>query len=121
MGDAMLFRSILGLGVVVLLLPPATDTDVPAPHMSLWQTIGAARALATDAASVCERKPDACETSRHALTLLHRKIETGVDIVAVGIERSRAVTATKPSADAGTLTAADRDLLWSAPLPKSRG
>lgn len=122
LGDAMLFRSMLGLAAVVFLLPPATNADAPAPDVSIWQAAAAARALATDAASVCERNPSACETSREALALLHRKFETGAGIVAVGIERGRGAPAdaVSPGVDTGTLTEADMDPAWAAPLPKSR-
>ena len=62
-----------------------------------------------DVTGVCDRNPDACETSRQALVLLTQKLETGADIVSAGIKAGRA----DPTMDHGTLTTADLEPVWA--------
>ena len=89
-------RSLFWLSTLVILLPPAADGQ-PAPRVEILQAVYATRILMQDVTGVCERNVEACATSREALVLLTRKLETGADIVAAGIA----------AADHGTLVAAD--------------
>jgi hypothetical protein len=102
-------RTLFWLVLVVLLLPPASDGSSPAPRVSLLQAAYAGRILLQDVTGVCERRPEACATSREALALLTRKLETGADIVSAGIAAGQASLA----ADHGTLTAADLEPGWA--------
>jgi hypothetical protein len=103
-------RSLFWLAAVVMILPPASS-DEPAPRVSLLHAAYAARVILQDITGVCERNPEACETSREALALMARKLETGADIVSAGIGASRGFV--DPQADHGTLTPADLEPAWS--------
>ena len=95
-----ILRSLFWLSTLVLLLPPA-GTEPP-PRVSVLHAAYSARILLQDVTGVCERNPAACATSRKALTLLTRKLETGAGIIAAGM-----------AADHGTLRAEDLEPAWS--------
>lgn len=102
-------RSLFWLATLVMLLPPSADGQQPAPRLSVLQAAYAARVIAQDVTGVCERNPQACATSKEALVLLTRKLGTGVDIVAAGIDAGQAFSA----ADRGTLKAEDLEPGWA--------
>lgn len=104
-------RSLFWLTTLVVLLPPAGDGD-PAPRVNLMHAALATQVLIEDVTGVCDRNPEACATSREALALLGRKLETGADIVVAGIAAGRNEEPAVP-ADHGTLTAADLEPAWS--------
>jgi len=97
-------RSLFWLATLFLLLPPSGGD--PAPRVSMVHAVYSARILLQDLTGVCARNPEACSTSREALLLLGRKLETGAGIVAAGM------TAAQP-AERGTLLAADLAPAWS--------
>ncbi len=103
-------RSLFWLGTLVLLLPPSADGQQPAPRLSVLKAAYAARVLAQDLTGVCERNPEACATSREALVLVTRKLETGFDIAAAGLAAGRLVPA---DADHGSLAPQDLAPAWS--------
>ena len=104
-------RSVFWLTTLVVLLPPAADGDPP-PRVSLMHAALATQVLIEDVTGVCERNPEACATSREALALLGRKLETGADIVVAGIAASRSEPPFA-AADHGTLTSSDMQPAWS--------
>ncbi len=104
-------RSLFWLSTLVVLLPPSQDGREPAPRVSLLHTVYAARVLLQDMTGVCDRNPEACATSRQAMTLLTRKLETGASIVAAGVKSAQGSTA--QDIDHGTLTEADLEPQWS--------
>jgi hypothetical protein len=104
-------RSLFWLTALVLLLPPAQD-GTPSPRVNLLHAAYSARVLAEDMSGVCERNPEACATSREALTLLSRKLETGAGIVAAGLAGGQ--SASPVAVDHGTLEPADLEPAWSA-------
>ena len=106
-----LLRSAFWLTTLVVLLPPSADGD-PAPRVSLMHAALATKILIEDVTGVCERNPEACATSREAIALLGRKLETGADIVAAGIAGRQADDA-PVAADHGTLTVDDLAADWS--------
>ena len=97
-------RSLFWLATLVLLLPPSGAE--PAPRVSMLHAAYSARILLQDLTGVCTRNPEACATSREALQLLTRKLETGAGIFASGVSAARA-------ADHGTLRAEDLAPAWS--------
>ena len=104
-------RSLFWLSTLVMLLPPSADGGQPAPRLSLLHAAYATRVLAQDVTGVCERNPEACATSREAMALIKRKLETGMGIVAAGMEASG--TFVDPNADHGTLKREDLEFGWS--------
>ena len=107
-----ILRSLFWLATVVLLLPPSPDRQESPPRVSLLHTAYAARVLLQDVTGVCQRHPEACETSREALVLLTQKLETGAEIVSAGIAAGQ--TFSDSGADHGTLTTADLQPAWAA-------
>ena len=103
-------RSLFWLATLVMLLPPSADGEQPAPRLGLLKAAYAGRVLAQDITGVCDRNPEACATSRAALVLLTRKLETGAGIVSAGIDASQSPASPD---DRGTLKAADLALAWS--------
>ena len=103
-------RSIFWLAALVMLLPSA-ESNEPAPRVSLVHAFYATRVLVQDVTGVCERNPQACETSREALALMALKLETGAGIVSAGLFASNPHV--DPDADHGTLTIDDLAPAWS--------
>jgi hypothetical protein len=75
-------RSLFWLMIVVALLPAAPGGGEPPPRVNLIHALLAARVLAQDMSGICGREPAACATSREALALFKRKLETGAGVVA---------------------------------------
>lgn len=105
-----LFRSIFWLGVVVMLLPPASDGSPP-PRANVLATLSATRTLARDLSETCERNPRACEISGETLTLMGLKLETGIRIFTAALTSDQTETRT------GTLTDQDQLAEWAASDP----
>jgi hypothetical protein len=106
-------RSLFWLSTLVMLLPPTTDGG-PAPRVNVLHAAYAARVLLQDITGVCERNPQACETSRTALALLSRKLETGAGIVASGMAVGQGnIDLFVSDADRGTLQQQDLAAPWS--------
>lgn len=110
-----ILRSLFWLTTVVLLLPPAADPHEPAPRVSVLHAAHAARVLVQDVTGVCERHPRECDTSKDAMELLSRKLETGAGIVSASIGQAFV----DPDADHGTLTAADLAPAWSTTMAQA--
>jgi hypothetical protein len=106
-------RCVFWLAVVVMLLPPSSDGEAPAPRMDMFRAALSLRVLIQDMTGVCARHPEACAQSREALALFARKLETGAGIVSAGISAGRGYG--ELNADHGTLTAADFEPEWSFP------
>ena len=101
-------RTIFWLGLLILLLPPASDGTTPAPRVSIMETVAATRALLADVATVCSRNEAACTISRETMDVVAGKLKTGAGIAAamVGLGQDEI--------DHGSLTAEDLDPGWSA-------
>jgi hypothetical protein len=106
-----LLRCLFWLTTLLVLLPPAAEGD-PAPRVNLLHAALAARILVEDVTGVCERNAEACNTSKEALALVARKIETGADIVVAGIAAGGSDPAAA-EADHGTLMETDLQPAWS--------
>jgi len=101
-------RTIFWLGLVILLLPPASDGKTPAPRVSMLETVVATRALITDVAALCSRNEAACAISRETIDLVVGKLRTGADIAAAMVGTGG------DGVDRGSLTGQDLEPGWSA-------
>ena len=101
-------RTIFWLGLVVLLLPPASDGKSPAPRVSMLETVAATRAILSDVATLCSRNEAACAISRETIDLVAGKMRTGAAIAAAMVRTGQ------DSIDRGTLTGEDPEPSWSA-------
>ncbi|MDH3195318.1 MAG: DUF5330 domain-containing protein [Hyphomicrobiales bacterium] len=101
-------RTFFWLGLVVLLLPPASDGNTPAPRVSLLETVSAWRALISDLGSICDRNEAACAIGRETIDLVAGKIRTGAGIAAAMVKTGQ------DSIDRGSLTGEDLEPGWSA-------
>jgi len=106
--DVFFLRSIFWLGLVVLLLPPASDGKTPAPRVSLFETIAASRTLISDLGEICSRNETACAISRETIALVAGKISTGAGIAAAMVKTGQ------DGIDRGSLTGKDLEPGWSA-------
>lgn len=100
-------RIFFWLGLVVLMLPPASDGKTPAPRVSLLETVSASRALLSDLATICSRNEAACAISRETIDLVAGKIRTGADIAAAMVKSG------PDSGGRGSLTGEDLEPGWS--------
>ena len=77
-----LIRTAFWLGLVVLLIPvnPADLGEGQQP-VSTIETVGAAQDLLADFIKVCDRKPEACEKGKLALSRMGLKAKEGARIV----------------------------------------
>jgi hypothetical protein len=105
-------RAAFWLSTLVLLLPPSQDGE-PAPRLNVLHAAYAARILIQDVSGVCDRHPEACATSREALTHLSRKLATGAQIVSAGIAAGQSGARTEPELP-GTLNPSDLEPEWGA-------
>ena len=107
-----LLRVFFWLGLVVLILPPASD-GTPPPRVSLVEAMSAAQIFARDFAGTCQRNPEACEIGSDTVTLVGKKAKTGIDIVG-SIVSAESPETNGRSPDVGTLTEQDLLAEWSA-------
>lgn len=103
-----ILRTIFWLGLVILLLPPASDGKTPAPRVSMLETVSATRALLADVGALCSRNEAACAISRKTIDLVAGKLKTGAGIAAAVVRTGR------EGSDRGSLTGEDMKAGWSA-------
>ncbi len=101
-------RTIFWLGLVIMLLPPASNGNTPAPRVTVLEAITATRALVADFATLCSRNETACAVSRETIELVAGKIRTGAEIAAAMVRAGR------DDIDRGSLTGKDLEPGWSA-------
>ena len=101
-------RTIFWLGLVVLLLPAASDGKTPAPRVSLFETVSASRAFISDLGEICSRNAAACAIGRETIDRVAGKIRTGAGIQAPMVKTGH------DRIDRGSLTGEDLKPGWSA-------
>ena len=101
-------KTIFWLGLVVLMLPPASDGKTPGHRVSLLESVSATRALISDLAGICSRNEAACAASRETIDLVADKIRTGAEIAAAMVKTDQ------DGIDRGSLTGEDLAHGWSA-------
>ena len=123
-----LLRMAFWLTVVCVLLPNGTKTASPDANIDAKQAVTLASAAVTDMRGFCDRQPDACAVGGKVAVALGHKAEAGARtlyefITATLSEKSapadksaaKVVAVSLPGH--GTLTAADMQQIWHAPVP----
>jgi hypothetical protein len=123
-----LLRMAFWLGVVCVLLPNGGKSTSPEAQVDATQAVTLAGAAVSDMRGFCDRQPDACVVGGKVAVALGHKAEAGARtlfefITAKLTEKSapaeKAVPKLPPimAAGQGTLTPADMQPTWHAPVP----
>lgn len=124
-----LLRMAFWLGVVCVLLPSGgSQSSAPESQIDAKQAVTVASAAVSDARGFCDRQPDACQVGGSLAVALGHKAEAGARTLYQFISTKLTEPSTpadKPAAKAvpvsgagsGTLTAADMQPAWHAPVP----
>ncbi len=76
-----LIRAAFWLSLVVLFLPAEPGSNEPAPGVSAFEAVSAARATAADLSTFCDRNPDVCATGSTALQVFAQKVRYGAHLI----------------------------------------
>jgi hypothetical protein len=130
MGRVMFFllRMAFWLGVVCVLLPSGTKSTSPDAQIDATQAVTLAGAAVSDVRGFCGRQPDACLVGGKVAVALGHKAEAGARtlyefIIAKMNEKSAPAEKTPAklvpasATSQGTLTPADMQPSWHAPVP----
>jgi hypothetical protein len=121
-----LLRMAFWLGVVCVLLPSGTQSRSPDAQIDATQAASMAGAAVSDMRGFCHRQPDACVVGGKVAVALGHKAEAGARtlyefISAKLSEKSapagKAAPKLVPASAQGTLTPADMQPSWHAPVP----
>jgi len=126
-----LLRMAFWLGVVCVLLPSGgSRSNVPNASINPTEAVTMASAAVSDMRGFCARQPNACAVGGKVATALGHRVEAGARTLYHFISARLADTmASKPAgkttakpvqvsaSDRGTLTAADMQPAWHAPVP----
>ena len=123
-----LLRMAFWLSVVCVLLPGGTKSTSPEAHIDATQAVTLASAAVSDARGFCDRQPDACVTGGKVAVALGHKAEAGArtiyEFITTKLNKNSAPgdqtaakidSVTEPGQ--GTLTGADMQPAWHAPVP----
>ncbi|MFI4960455.1 MAG: DUF5330 domain-containing protein [Hyphomicrobiales bacterium] len=123
-----LLRMAFWLSVVCVLLPSGTKSTSPEANIDATQAVTLASAAVSDARGFCDRQPDACVTGGKVAVALGHKAEAGArtiyEFITTKLNKNSAPgdqtaakidSVTAPSQ--GTLTGADMQPAWHAPVP----
>lgn len=128
-----LLRLAFWLGVVCVLLPSGTQSTPADTKLDAGQAVTLASAAISDMRGFCDRQPEACTVGSKVAVAIGYKAEAGARTLYQFITsklNEAAAPAEKPAADEatvkvvpilapgqGTLTAADMQPAWHAPVP----
>jgi hypothetical protein len=123
-----LLRMAFWLSVVCVLLPSGTKSTSPEANIDATQAVTLASAAVSDARGFCDRQPDACVTGGKVAVALGHKAEAGArtiyEFITTKLNKNSApgdqMAAKIDSVTApgqGTLTGADMQPAWHAPVP----
>ena len=123
-----LLRMAFWLGVVCVLLPSGAKSTSPDARIDATQAVTLAGAAVTDMRGFCGRQPDACVVGGKVAVALGHKAEAGArtlyDFIIAKMNEKPAPAEKNPAklvpASAigqGTLTPADMQPTWHAPVP----
>jgi hypothetical protein len=123
-----LLRMAFWLSVVCVLLPSGTKSTSPEAHIDATQAVTLASAAVSDARGFCDRQPDACTAGGKVAVALGHKAEAGArtiyEFITTKLSKNSAPddqTVAKIDSVStprqGTLTGADMQPAWHAPVP----
>jgi hypothetical protein len=122
-----LLRMAFWLSVVCVLLPSGTKSTSPEANIDATQAVTLASAAVSDARGFCDRQPDACVVGGKVAVALGHKAEAGArtiyDFITTKLAEKSAPEKTAAKVDTvsapgqGTLTGADMQPAWHAPVP----
>ncbi len=121
-----LIRVCFWLGIVLVFLPSSDYHSKNAvPSIGAADAIGAATAAVTDMSGFCQRQPEACEIGGQAALAIGQRAQAGARMLfdvlhdkMTAPAQTGSVKGDRLQGSQDTLTEADRDLQWRAPLPK---
>jgi hypothetical protein len=120
-----LLRVAFWLSIVLVLMPSGDyQPKNSSPSIGAADAISAATAAVSDMTGFCQRQPDACEVGGQAAIALGQRAQAGARFLFDAIHdrmnpaQTGSVKAERLPGSQDTLTDADRDLEWRAPLPK---
>ena len=116
------------LTVICVLLPSGTKSTSPDADIDAKQAVTLASAAVSDARGFCDRQPDACVAGGKVAVALGHKAEAGARTIYEFItaklseksapeEKTAAKIVTVSTTGQGTLTGADMQPAWHAPVP----
>lgn len=121
-----LLRMAFWLGVVCVLLPlGSSQPAAPEAQINATEAVTLASAAMSDARGFCGRQPDACTTGGKVAVALGHRAEAGARMIygfIAGKLNEHPAASEKAAARAvpdrtGTLSAADFEPAWHAPVP----
>jgi hypothetical protein len=124
-----LLRMAFWLSVVCVLLPSGTKSTSPEANIDATQAVTLASAAVSDARGFCDRQPDACVAGGKVAVALGHKAEAGArtiyEFITTKLSKNSAPDKTTAKVDTvsvsasgqGTLTGADMQPAWHAPVP----
>jgi hypothetical protein len=122
-----LLRMAFWLSVVCVLLPSGTKSTSPEANIDATQAVTLASAAVSDARGFCDRQPDACVVGGKVAVAIGHKAEAGArtiyDFITTKLAEKAAPEKTAAKIDSvtapgqGTLTGADMQPAWHAPVP----
>jgi hypothetical protein len=122
-----LLRMAFWLSVVCVLLPSGTKSTSPEANIDATQAVTLASAAVSDARGFCDRQPDACVVGGKVAVAIGHKAEAGArtiyEFITTKLAEKAAPEKTAAKIDSvtapgqGTLTGADMQPAWHAPVP----
>ena len=123
-----LLRMAFWVGVVCVLLPSGTKSPSPEANIDTKQAVTLASAAVSDVRGFCDRQPDACAVGGKVAVAIGHKAEAGArtiyEFITTKLNKNSAPgdqTAAKidsvTAPGQGTLTGADMQPAWHAPVP----
>lgn len=116
---AFLIKSAFWLSLVLLIVPLGGAGE-DEPQVGAIETFLAARAVVTDMANLCERRPQACEVGRSALHTIGVRAREGARIASEMFDGSFGEPAVTPARTAEAAAGTEPLHTGSIPVPSAR-
>ncbi len=123
-----LLRMVFWLGLVCVLLPSGAKSPSQETHIDAVQAVTVASATVSDVRGFCDRQPTACATGGKIAVAIGHRAEAGArtifDFITTKLSKKSPTAATTTAKvvsvsarEQGTLTEADLQPTWHAPVP----